>query len=206
MNKHVLTASVLLLGLAVAGCAGDEPQEPAFERFVAGIEEGHERYPDVGTVGRGDRDWRCPLDEEVVVDGETLTPSSLSVTFALLEDGVHEVSCGYDRDEPRLLATVRYAVAEDDDAYERLVEGTRAVRQSGNVQTEKLVEVGGRDVVVVRTEFPTNASAGVRYQAYALDEESRSRVTLEVDGSGGGRSADYDEDDAAHDLDVLLAD
>lgn len=167
--------------------------------YAAGIAEGHERYPDVGTTGMGAFDWDCPLEESIVVDGEELD-NVVTTAFAQPSEGIYLVQCDFY--EP-LAVSLDYAEAVDGEAYDHLVEGTGAYEQQGNVQTETAVQVGEREFVVVRWEYPTNEAAGIRYVAHYLDETTRSRVSLDVADSEE-RSIEYDEATAAGDLAAIL--
>lgn len=168
------------------------------ESYLAGIEDGLERYPDIGSMGMGDISWDCPLTAEIEVDGRS--QETLSTTFWKIDDGVHEVACDF---YPPVPADLRFALAEDDAAYARLVESTGAVQQSGNEQVESAVTIGGRDLVLVTWEYPTNPAAGTKVDACYLDEELLARACLDVHDADE-RSEGYDAEQAAQDLVAIL--
>lgn len=190
----VLTAAVL------AGCGSSTPALATGipDTYPPGVVEGLERFPDIGSTGIEPLGWRCPLESSIVVDGKEHTKGR--TMFAQPHEGVYAVECSF---YPPLPVSVVYAEAQDDDAYEALVDATRAHEVRGNVQTEKTVVVGEREITVVRFEYPTNPDAGVAYEAHYLDPTTRSRATLEVHDSDE-RSADYDEQRAAEDLAQVL--
>ncbi|WP_448631039.1 hypothetical protein [Cellulomonas soli] len=197
-------AAVLAVGASALTACGASDTEPALATgvptaYATGITEGHERYPDVGTTGMGAFDWNCPLESSIEVDGSE-HDNVLTTAFAQPMEGVFLVQCDFYKP---LSASLIYVEAVDDEAYGRLVEGTGAYEQQGNVQTQTTVTVGERDIIVVRWEYPTNKAAGTRYVAHYLDESTRSRVSLDVADSDA-RSDGYDEAAAAHDLAGIL--
>lgn len=213
MSSHVryvrsasrpLRLATLAAGVSLLAACGGADEGPALTTgvpagYADGIVEGHERYPDVGATGMGDFDWDCPLEQSIDVDGREHDNVQTTV-FAQPIEGVFVVQCDFYKP---LSVDLVYTEAVDDAAYDDLVEATGAFEQQGNVQTETSVTVGERELTVVRWEYPTNEAAGIRYVAHYLDESTRSRVSLDVDGSGD-RSEGYDETQAAHDLAAIL--
>lgn len=195
-------AAVAAVTLTLLGCSGQASTplpSGVPTSYASAIDEGLERYPDVGSTGMGDLRWRCPIEDRVVVDGKEHTRSS-STVFAQTLPGVYVVECSF---YPPLPVELAYHEAQDEAAYETLVEATRAFEVRGNVQTETSVVVGEREITVVRFEYPSNPAAGTAFEAHHLDPATRSRVTLKVHDSEE-RSADYDEQHAAEDLAGIL--
>lgn len=191
-----------LLGLAACGQSpkgGDKGSRATGvpTHYAAAIADGLKRYPSAGTVGRGDVKWACPLEDSIEVDGQKQSHLWYTV-FAQPLEGVYIVQCEFRG------VTLSFTQAKDEAAYARLVKGTGAFKQSGNVQTETVVTVGLRELTVVRFEYPTNKSAGVEYKAHYLDKATLSRTTIEV-ADTEKRSKSYAEKDAAADLAALLS-
>lgn len=208
-------ALALLLALTpLAACSGDEPTDDRAAdrsgdpgaatgippRYLEGLAAGLERYPDVGTTGLGELQWRCPVEEAVEVDGKE-HDESRSTSVRQPSEGIYELDCSF---YPPLSVELAVFRAEDAEGYEQLVAATAAVEQQGNEQTEQQVTVGSREFTVVRFEYPTNPAAGVAFEAHHLDPEQRARVTLTVNDSDE-RSAGYDGAAAAADLAAILS-
>lgn len=212
-SRRTSGAVGLALGalLAVSACSsgsgGESPtaREPEGlttgipDTWAAGIDDGMERYPDLGSMGMGDLRWACPLVESVTVGDEEL--DELGTTFWKLDEGVHELECSFYEE---ISATLRFAQAEDETAFAGLVEATDAFEQSGNEQVQDATTIGERDYVLVTWTYPTNDSAGAKYVACYLDETTLSRACLELhepekDGD------DFSGEQAAEILSDLLA-
>ena len=194
-----------LLGLAACGQSpkgGDKGSRATGvpTHYAAAIADGLKRYPSAGTVGRGDAKWACPLEDSIEVDGQKQS-HVLYTVFAQPLEGVYIVQCEFYSPLP---VTLSFTQAKDEAAYARLVKGTGAFKQSGNVQTETVVTVGLRELTVVRFEYPTNKSAGVVYEAHYLDKATLSRTSIVV-ADTEKRSKSYAEKDAAADLAALLS-
>lgn len=216
-RRHGLRATGLALAavLALTACSGDAGDEGSTgddetatsadglttgipETWAAAIDDGKERYPEIGSQGQGDFEWDCPFTDTVHVDGETM--DSTMTTFWKLGDDTFEVECGF---YPPTPASLLFAQAGDDSAFAELVESTDAFEQSGNEQVHDEITVGDREYVVVTWTYPTNPAAGTRFVACYLDEETLSRACLDVADSDE-RSADYDAEQAAEDLSAVL--
>ena len=151
--------------------------------------------PDVGSVALLESGGPCALGNAISVDGNSVTDVS-DHGVVRLDGGVPAVSCSWYEGTP---IEVTVARADDDAGYAELVSGTRPRQQTGNQQTGQEVIVGARTLQVVRTQYPTNPSAGTDFEAYYLDPASRGRISLLVNNSSE-RSAGYDEAAAAADL------
>lgn len=195
--------------LVLSGCAAPKVQADATpaglatgipSAWAAGIDDGLERYPDLGSMGMGDLRWVCPLVETVPLDGEDLPERG--TTFWKLDEGVHELECGFSEDGDS--ATLRYAQAGDATAFAGLVDSTDAFEQPGNRQVQDATSIGERDYVLVTWTFPTNESAGARYVACYLDEASLARACLELNEPEKD-SAEHSGQQAAEILSGILA-
>lgn len=215
---RAVTAGLTLVGLlSLSACAteavGQEPtpgtptgstsQAPASAAvgipasWTAGIDDGKERYPDIGAMGMGDARWTCPFAEAVHADGETL--DSTDTTFWKLGEGLYEVECTF---YPPTPVQLRFAQAEDDAARAVLEELTGPVEQRAN-EIRDAVTIGHRDYLLITWSSATNPAAGTTVSACYLDPETSARACLEVSDSEE-RSEDYDALQAAEDLSRIL--
>ncbi|MBB3677651.1 hypothetical protein [Modestobacter versicolor] len=200
MRRRTLATTFAVL-VGTTACSGEPEDRTAAgvpERWYTAVEEALADEPGIGSTALVESGGPCPLRDEVTLAGEEVSDVSGHGVVRLGGD-VPAVLCEWYEETP---VQVVVAQAPDDDLFAELVEGTGAVEQRGNEQTEQEVEVDGRTVVVVRTVFPTNPAAGTRFTAALLDEDARGLVQLEVD------SADeldgYDERSAAEDLVAFL--
>jgi hypothetical protein len=188
---------VLAVLLGTAACS-DQPEARTAagvpERWYTTVDDALAGRPEVGSTGILENGGRCPLRQKVVLAGKKISDLSDHGVVRLGGDTPAVLCSWYEG----TVVDIEVAHAPDAVRYAELVTGTHAVRQPGNVQTEKDVLVGGRTVRVVRIVYPTNPSAGVSLTATLLDEGSRGRVRIEV-----GRVQEmtgYDEQSVAADL------
>jgi hypothetical protein len=199
MRWTVVAVSAVLLG--AAACSGEPEARTAAgvpTRWYATVDEELAGRPDVTSVGQLENGGRCPLRDDVVLDGTTMSDVADHGVVRLGGD-IPAVLCSWYEDR---LVDVEVAHAPDAARYAELVAGSHAVDQPGNDQTERDVVVGARTVRVVRIVYPTNPSAGTSLVAYLLDEGSRGRVRMEVHRTQ--EISGYDEDSAARDLLALV--
>jgi hypothetical protein len=163
--------------------------------WYSAITDAVNEQPGVGSVALLENGGPCALGNTISVDGNSVTDVS-DHGVVRLDGGVPAVSCSWYEGTP---IEVTVARADDDAGYAALVSGTRPQHQSGNKKTGQEITVGARTLQVVRTQYPTNPSAGTDYAAYYLDQPSRGRISLLVNNSSE-RSAGYDEAAAAADL------
>lgn len=193
------TVVVLAVLIGTAACSGDD--EPVARTaagvprsWYAAVDEALAAQPGVGSMAILESGGRCPLRRKAVLAGDTVSRLSDHGVVRLGGD-TPALLCSWFEDT---VVDIEVAHAPDAARYAELVDGTHAVVQTGNRQTERDVQLDGRTVRVVRFVFPTNPSAGTSLVAYLLDEGDRGRVRLEV-----GRVQElpgYDERAVAADL------
>lgn len=216
-RRGVTTAGLALAGLlALSACASDavgqeitpgsttspttQPASAATgipATWAAGIDDGKERYPQIGSMGMGDARWTCPFADTVHVDGETL--DSTDTTFWKLAEGLYEVECTF---YPPTPAHLRFAQAEDDAALAVLEDSMGTGEQRAN-ETRAALTLAGREFLLYSWTSSTNPAAGTTVGACYLDAETSSRACLEVSDSEE-RSDDYAAAQAAEELAAIL--
>jgi hypothetical protein len=196
-NPRSVGVAVVILLTAAACSSGPASVQltgiPA--AWYTAITDAVNEQPAVGSVALLENGGPCPLGNAISVDGHSVTDVS-DHGVVRLDGGVPAVSCSWYEGTP---IEVTVARALDDAGYAELVSGTRPRQQAGNQQTGQEVIVGARTLQVVRTQYPTNPSAGTDFEAYYLDPASRGRISLLVNNSSE-RSAGYHEAAVAADL------
>jgi len=195
-----VTVAMLAVAIIVtaAGCSSG-PESVRLsgvpETWYAAVSDAVSEKPDVGSIALLDMGGPCALGNSITVDGKDVT-DVLDHGVVRLRGEIPAMLCSWYEGTP-----IEVTVARADDAagYAKLVAGTLPVEQSGNEQSGREVVVGARTLQVVRTQYPTNPSAGTDFEAFYLDPALRGRVSLRVSNSGE-RSADYDESAVAADL------
>lgn len=193
------TLVVLAVLIGTAACSDDpEPEARTAagvpQSWYATVDKALAEQPDVGSVGILEGSGRCPLREKAVLAGDKVSKLSDHGVVRLGGD-TPAILCSWYEDT---VVGIEVAHAPDAARYAELVDGSHAIVQTGNRQTEQDVAIDGRTVRVVRVVYPTNPSAGTSLVAYLLDDGSRGRVRLEV-----GRVQElpgYDERAVAADL------
>ena len=186
---------VVALALAGCGSSDDERTEGGVpERWYTAVADAVAERPGIGSTGLAEMGGPCALRDEVTVAG-TEFDDVLEHGVVRLGGDIPAITCTWFEETS---VEVMLARAEDDAQYTAMVEDSGALEQPGNEQTETEVEVEGRTITVVRTEYPTNPAAGPRLVAHLFDEGARGRVSLTVstDRLGDG----YDEQSVAADL------
>ena len=202
MHKYVTRAAgagvAAVVLMAAAACSpgpvtGNSTGVP--ESWYSAISEAIDDQPDVGSIALLENGGPCPLRDSVTVDGRDVADVS-DHGVVRLDGEIPAVSCSWYEGTP---IEVTMAKAADDTQYADLVAGTLPVQQAGNEQSGHEVVVGARTLQVVRTVYPSNASAGTDFEAFYLDQSAWGRVSLRVSNSDE-RSAGYDEAAVAADL------
>lgn len=197
------TAVAAAAVLATVAACSDKPEATTAagvpERWYTTVDQALADRPDVTAVGQLESGGRCPLRDQVPLDGKKVEDLSDHGVVRLGGD-IPAVLCSWYEDT---VVEVEVAHAPDAARYDELVAGTHAVDQPGNEQTEQDVTVDGRTIRVVRTVYPTNPSAGTKLSATLLDEPSHGRVRLDVGNTD--KLDGYDQHAIATDLIALLA-
>ncbi len=209
------TAAVLaVVALAAAsGCSDDEetPSGTATEStteastatgipadWYTAVDDAIAEQPEAGSAALLDARQACPLRDEAILDGED-AGDAFGAGVVRLGGLFPAVVCQWFDDTPVQIIVAR---AEDDAAFDALVDATGAREERGNEQTEERVTVGAREFLVVRKHYPTNPAAGTDLTAHYFDEDGLGRISLEV--AGADDLDGYDERSVAEDLAAFL--
>lgn len=93
---------------------------------------------------------------------------------------------------------------DDDASYAELQQSAKAYSEAGNEQTDTMVTIGEREILVKKTVYPTN-DTHIDYTATYFDADNLGTVILEVEaGETRGLIDSYDEQQAAEDLAAIL--
>lgn len=200
-RRAATAAGFVLATLLTATACSSNAQEPLTvgipDTWPAAIDDGKERYPELGSMGMGDARWNCPFTDTIEVDGKTMDDGD--TIFWKLGDGTYEVECTFFPPTP---ASLKFAQAEDATAFAALTTSTAASEANSN-ESQDAVTIGERDYILITTAYPTNPATGDSFVACYLDETTLSRACLDVSHSDE-RSEDYDAQQAAEDLAAIL--
>ena len=205
-GRAIVLALLTTVLLTTGGCGGGDDDSPArttgvdpawYDELEAAVDDAGE-IGEIPTLESGD----CPLDTPSIA-GEELEDDP-DVGVSTLGDSGHRLICRWSPPATDLVVT-RF----DDDAELELAQSE--VSQEGevdngdNVQSTEVITVGQRELVVRRTEFPTNDSH-IDYAVWYFDPDGSGMVLLDVEASDERDLIEtYDAQQAADDMDALLS-